>query len=331
MSRRTWLTAVIAVIALTGVALVPASAADPGVANGRIAFGTRDADGNFNIESVMPNGTDLSPVTTGAGRHLCPDYTPDGREIVYCSNVSGDYELWTVKQNGGKPTQLTHLGGFAIFPDVSPDGSKIAFSGWLGEPKNDQVFVVDAATGAGVTQLTSCSAAHPGCFSSYPAWSPDGNRLLFSHADGFDADDNPENEQIWIMDADGSHQHPITTGPAPKDQVADWSPDGSKIVFTVGYIGSAGIWTIDADGSNPRQLTGCSASDPSPCPGGDDWGTAWSPDGRKIVFLRDLTNLGITDRQVTVMNADGTGAHSITTPGLHAVPAWQPRGVPSGG
>ncbi|MEO5939806.1 MAG: hypothetical protein ABIZ72_02700, partial [Candidatus Limnocylindrales bacterium] len=115
------------------------------------------------------------------------------------------------------------------------------------------------------------------------------------------------------------------------DQVPDWSPDGSKIVFTVGYVGSGGIWTMNADGSGARQLTGCTASDPTPCPTGDDWGTAWSPDGRKIVFLRDLTSLGIADRQVTVMNADGTGAHSITTPGIHAVPAWQARGVPAGG
>ena len=139
------------------------------------------------------------------------------------------------------------------------------------------------------------------------------------------------NEQIYVMAADGSNAHAITTGPAPKDQVPDWSPDGSKIAFAKGYFGSEGIWTMGADGSNPHQLTGCGASDPQPCAGGSDFGPAWSPDGRKIVFLHDLTSLGISDRQVTVMNPDGTGAHSISTPGLHAVPTWQPRGVPSGG
>ena len=283
MPRRIWIVAIVAAITSMGVALAPASAADPGVANGRIAFGTR-ANGGFNIDTVMPDGSDLKTVTSGPGFHLCPDYTPDGRQIVFCANTSGAFELWTIKQNGGKPTQLT-----------------------------------------------SCPAAHPGCFSSIPTWSPDGSKIAFSHADGFDADDNPENEQIWVMDSDGSNAHPITTGPAPKDQVPDWSPDGSKISFTMGYVGSGGIWTINADGSNPRQLTGCTASDPTPCPGGDDWGTAWSPDGRQIVFLRDLTSLGIADRQVTVMNADGTGAHSISTPGLHAVPAWQARGVGQGG
>jgi len=330
MPRRIWIVAVVAAIASIGVALSPASAADPGVVNGRIAFGTR-ANGAFNIETVMPDGSDSKMVTTGAGFHLCPDYTPDGRQIVFCSNVSGPWELWTVKQNGAKPTQLTHFGGFAIFPDTSPNGSKIAFSGWIDEPQNDQIFVVNAATGQGVTQLTSCPAAHPGCFSSYPVWSPDGSKIAFSHADGFDANDNPDNEQIWVMNANGSNAHPITTGPFPKDQVPDWSPDGSKIAYSNGMFGSEGIWTINANGTGARQLTGCAASDPVPCPRGDDWGTAWSPDGRKIVFLRDLTNLGIPDRQVTVMNTDGTGAHSISSPGLHAVPSWQARGVPLGG
>ena len=330
MPRRIWIAAAFAAITSLSVALGSASAADPGATNGRIAFGTR-LNGGFNIDTIMPDGSDLKTVTTGGGFHLCPDYTPDGRDIVFCANTSGAFEIWTVKQNGAKPTQLTHFGGFAVFPDTSPDASRIAFSGFIADPANDQIFVVDADTGASVVQLTSCPAAHPDCFSSYPVWSPDGTKIAFTHGDGFDADDNPDNEQIWVMNADGSGAHPITTGAAPKDQVPDWSPDGSKIVFTIGYVGSGGIWTMNADGSNARQLTGCTASDATPCPGGDDWGTAWSPDGRKIVFLRDLTNLGIADRQVTVMNADGTGAHSISTPGLHAVPSWQARGVPSGG
>ena len=331
MSRKSVLAAIAAAAVMMVAAFGPALAADPGVVNGRIAFGTR-ANGAFNIETIMPDGSGLKAVTSGTGFHLCPEYTPDGRDIVYCGNQSGAFELWTMKQNGGKPTQLTHFGGFATFPDVSPDGSKIAFAGFIDEPANDQVFVVDAATGENPVQLTFCSAVLPNCFSSLPVWSPDGEQILFVHADGFDANDNPLNEQVWVANADGSGAHAITSGPEPKDQVADWSPDGTKIVFTRGWFGSEGIWTMNADGSGAHQLTGCGASDPTPCPGGDDWGSSWSPDGRQIVFLRDLTNVGVADRQVTVMNVDGSNVHAITTtPALHAVPAWQARGVAQGG
>ena len=332
MIRKSVWAAMLAAMFLIGATLAPVSAADPGRTNGRIAFGTRGPDG-FNIQTIMPNGTGLTTITSGPGRHLCADYTPDGQSLLYCGDAAdGAFEIFRIKQNGGKPTQVTHLGGFTVFPDTSPDGSKIAFSGWIDEPANDQIFVVDAATGEGLVQLTWCPAAFPGCFSGLPVWSPDGSKIAFSHADGFDGNDNPLNEQIYVMNADGSNPHPITTGPAPKDQVPDWSPDGRKISFSNGYAGSGGIWTINVDGTDAQQLTGCTASDPTPCPGGDDWGTAWSPDGRKIVFLRDLTSLGILDRQVTTINVDGSGARAVTTtPALHAVPSWQARGVAHGG
>lgn len=331
MSRKSVSAAILAATFLIGATLAQASAADPGAANGRIAFGTRAADGSANLQSVMPNGADLRQVTSGAGRRLCPDYSPDGQTLLFCASTGGAWEIWSIKQNGAKPTQVTHLDGFAIFPDLSPDGSKIAFSGWIGTPANDQVFVVDAATGDGLVQLTSCPAGLPDCFSSYPVWSPDGRHLLYIHADGFDADDNPLNEQIVVANADGSSAHAITTGPEPKDQVADWSPDGSKIVFTRGWFGSEGVWTMNANGSGARQLSGCASSDPQPCVDGDDWGSSWSPDGRQIVFLRDFLGLGIADRPVMVMNVDGSDVHAVTTtPGIHAVPTWQPRGVALG-
>jgi len=41
--------------------------------------------------------------------------------------------------------------------------------------------------------------------------------------------------------------------------------------------------------------------------------------------------VGIADRQVTLMNVDGSNLHAITTtPALHAVPSWQARGVAQG-
>jgi TolB protein len=78
-------------------------------------------------------------------------------------------------------------------------------------------------------------------------------------------------------------------------------------------------------------LTGCAPADPHPCAKGDDFGTAWSPDGKQIAFLRSHEAEGSSNRPVYVMNADGTGQHQLTPgTGRSAVPAWQARGVGAG-
>jgi len=326
--KRTIVLAVGLAMAIGGGAIVStATATAPGKHNGRIAFGVRAADGSANIFSVLPDGHGLQQLTTGPQNHLCAAYSADGNEIAYCSDVSGNFEIWTMRANGTQQTQVTHLGGQALFPDVSPDGATIAFPGIIGEDPYSEIYLVDAGTGSDPVALTSCAGLAAGCSNDYPAWSPDGTRIVFVHTDEIDANDNAVNEQVWVMDADGGNKQQLTTDAPSKDQVPDWSPDGTKIAYA---SGASGIWVMSADGSNQRQLTGCGPGDPSPCPAGDDFGPAWSPDGTQIAFLRAFTELGVRDRPIFVMNADGTQQHRLMNgPILQAVPGWQARGLGS--
>jgi Tol biopolymer transport system component len=111
------------------------------------------------------------------------------------------------------------------------------------------------------------------------------------------------------MNADGSHLVQLTFGGEFKDQVPDWSPDGTKIAYAAGDPGD--VFVMNADGTNQHAVV----SGPT-----DDFGTAWSPAGGQIAFLR------FDDRTVYVVHEDGSGAHSVRTYGLEAVPGWQPHG-----
>ena len=87
-----------------------------------------------------------------------------------------------------------------------------------------------------------------------PAWSPDGSRIAFtSQRDG--------NDEIYVMDADGSNQQRLTNDPA-QDWWSSWSPDGFCIIFVSKRDRNCDvIWVMDVDGSNQQRLTKGPAED----------------------------------------------------------------------
>ena len=304
------------------VAAGPTADASLAPPTSRIAFGVRAGEGT-NIFSMIPDGTDMRQLTTDTGNHLCASYSADASQVAYCGDGSGNWEIWTIQADGTGPKQLTNLKGRALFPDASHDGKKVAFGGVQGTDTHNEIYVVDASTGDGLVALTRCAGLAAGCYNDYPAWSPNDEQIVYIHADD-KVNDVFVNEQVWMMNADGSNQHPLTTDSLPKDQVPNWSPDGKSIVYSSGAMTSEGIWVMKSDGSGQRQLSGCLPGQPSPCAAGDDFGPVWSPDGSRIAFLRSFQDVGTNDRPIYVMNADGSDQHRVIAEMiLAAVPSWK--------
>jgi len=138
-----------------------------------------------------------------------------------------------------------------------------------------------------------------------PAWSPDGSRIAFQS-------NRTANNEIYLMNADGSDMVNLTNAPNSGGFDPAWSPDGNGIVFVSDRDGGPDIYMMDADGSGVTRLT----EGPS-----HDWSPAWSTDGTKISFESD----GDGRVGIYVMNADGTDLHKlIDTAGQACCPAWQP-------
>ncbi len=263
---------------------------------GRLAFPM--GNGNVDIYTALPNGTELTQLTTDPGFDACPAWSPDGKQIAFCSNRGGKYEIWLMNADGSNQHAITH-GDPALYPNWSPDGNKIVYDATSSSPSQDNVFVVSAAGGK-PTRLTGA----PGN-DDYPVFSPDGRTIAFvSHRKVGPA-------QIWLMNADGGQPRQLTTDTSGKDELPDWSPDGRRIAYQAG----GHIWVMNADGTAQKQLTFGHGGSPF------DLGPRWSPDGRQLTFLRERGPL----KQSWVMNADGSHAHPLlaSSKQRQLLPSWQ--------
>jgi Tol biopolymer transport system component len=195
-------------------------------------------------------------------------------------------------------------------PDLSPDGTTIAFTihDWSSSPQIATMQV----DGTGFRILTNDPIA-----AKQPRWSPDGTQLVYlrQDADGI--------LRLMVMDADGSDAHQIegTNSNMADFNPPDWSPDGSRILFTTFHGGPPLMATIPVSGGRPELIETGS--------GWPEVGGAWSPDGSSIAYTRGVREEGgLLIFEVWVMNADGSGSHRLAALPVASAeaPAWSPDG-----
>ncbi len=232
----------------------------------KIAF-TSFREGTYCCGIYLMNASDGSGVarlTTGRA----PTWSPDGSKIAFTRDGVGGQDIWVMNVTGSGviqlpklliPIQLTNTPGDDEQPAWSPDGSKMAFAS-----RRDcnqyvcfhEIYVMNASDGSGVVRLTADSA-----YAGYPAWSPDGSKIAFSSNYA-----PPWNDQIYVMNADGSGRHLVAqTNTGFWDYDPTWSPDGTKIAFTSRRDANDGndeIYAMNAsDGSGVVQLTNSAGFD----------------------------------------------------------------------
>jgi TolB protein len=221
--------------------------------------------------------------------------------LIFDSEKDGKRHLYAMTLDGAV-TQITSGNNWEGYASVSPNGKYIAYENWT-DANQDLGLKVSAIDGSGVRNLTP--AGEPGAPGGdrFPIFSPDGKWMAFVRVASFDQ----KLGGIFIMRPDGSDLHRLT----PDEQNAGyprWSPDGTKILYSVNYPDgplAGALWVVPVNGGEPVQLAGTSEY-----PTGD-WAFEgdWSPDGTRIVYK--YFHYGWDHNELRLADADGTHVSTL--------------------
>lgn len=326
-----------------------AAAADPQISpDGRwVAYVRRSNDimtdrARSSIWLIDTASGDQRPLVAGAGNHMSPRWSPDGKRLAYFSTAEGAApQLFVRWMDTGQSARITGLPDSPNGIAWSPDGRRIAYlmtvpgegaklgsappkpegaewakplevidkvtyrtdDGGYVKPGFDHIFVVDALGGA-PRQLTF-GAYHDGV----PEWSPDGRSILFSAVRKPDWEMIANDSEVYRLDIGSGTIAALTDRRGP-DVAPAVSPDGRLIAYA-GFddhhkgFEQADLYVMNPDGSGPRRVA----------PGLDRSidQIKWSSDGRSLVVSYEeagsvvVSRIGLDGRVTPIVRDVGGG------------------------
>ena len=240
--------------------------------------------------------------------------------------LSGTWQLWATPT---PDTLSTNRRGSAVSPLPTPTRTPVPLTptptnpvvitrslpaiafrarnvGGKGDLPNWQIFVMDldGTNRQRVTRDTNDAIM--------PAWSPDGQRIVFASKIG-------DNRDVFVVSLDGTGLLNLTNHPA-NDYTPSWSPDGRQVVFSSNRLGYWEMFLVNSDGSEVRRIADEAIGGQSP---------VFSPDGRLLAFsARDEEN----NWDIYVMPVPANGSppqpprRLTTAVGNDLAPMFSPRG-----
>ena len=274
---------------------------------GTLAIVRQDKDGP-DSDIFLLRGEELIQLTDAPGGDSDPTWSPDGSRIAFVRTTQGE-DVYVMEADG---TNQRLVAEDASAPQWLEDG-RIAFR------RRDTIFTI-RPDGTQETPVVTIDQSAPGF-----SWSPAGSTIAVASERNWDWD-----WDVYLVNANTGDIGLLTLNHG-QDLDPQWSPNGGSIVFRstrewerhtddgryaverTSPWRPGGVWELyvmDADGSNPRQLTDH--------PGLKQF-MAWSPDSSAILFTSSLGERGV---RLFVVRPDGTGLRRVAPDVIQA--AWRP-------
>ena len=263
-----------------------------------------DTDGQDQRD--LEGSVTITPLTSSGDAWGHPDWSPDGRWIVYLQGTKDSSLLWIIPAVGGEARQITTSPDDICGAKWGPDSRRLAFISSRGG-ENLNVWTLSPFEDDGSVSQVSSDADSVSYCSVH--WSPDGGEIVFSSTKGSGPVD------IWRLPSTGGAPRQVTDGPGRNWDPA-WSPDGEWIAFHSTRGGATNLWIVPAAGGTARQLTDHPLN---------DWQPRWSPDGMWMAFVSTRNSTG--HGQLTTWIMPATGGTPMQVGGAIAGHAWSPDGT----
>ncbi len=235
-------------------------------------------------------GAGVAQQLTQAAYDYQPDWSPDGRWVIYSSYRNDAMELWILELATGSAKPLLQNGAVNVEPRFSPDGKRIVFVSTLYN-KRFHIFTADFTEGR-IANLLRLTGEHKSdlpryYYSAYdheinPVWTRDGRDIIYvsnrNHIYGTGGFwRTPSRVEAGTDVAAGAAAHEFHYEETNWKARPDVSPDGSRLVFS-SYLGRSwhNLWVMPAGGGDAFPIAY------------GDWDQTyprWSPDGTRIAFI----------------------------------------------
>jgi Tol biopolymer transport system component len=239
-------------------------------ADGKLIYDS-EAGGATSISVMNADGRDpklLLGDLTGLGIVGESRASPDGRYILYATDITGSRHIWRMNRDGSNPIQVTN-GEREDNPSWSPDGRWVVFTSLETATSKRPTIWKAPIDGGDPVQIADA-------YTICPAVSPDGKLIACFYTESMTS----RTMRIALYPFAGGQPVKVYDTPVHGWPYLRWTPDGLGLTYADNPAGPAKIWIQPVDGGPPKEFARFETD--------RVFGFDWSPDGTALACVRGM-------------------------------------------